>query len=79
MTYRVVHHAYCGMSFAIAEGLSWNQAQARAARRRRWFAKEIGGDVVQLGPRSWELQEPEDCLMVPDDCGTLSISKETRR
>jgi hypothetical protein len=76
MTYRVVHHAYCGMTIPLGEGMSYRQAQARIKRRIAWFKKEIGGPVTYLGPGHYELEEPEDCAMVPDDCGTLAIKKE---
>lgn len=79
MTYRVVHHAYCGMAIPLAEGLSWSEAHARVYRRIAWFKDNIDGPVTWIGPGRWEMGEPETCAMVPDACGLLCIEKEARR
>ena len=75
-SYKVVHHAYCGMSIPLAEGLTWSEARARVKRRVDWFRKTMGGPVRWWGPGDVELEEPEDVAMVPDAYGHTRIHKE---
>jgi hypothetical protein len=42
----------------------------RLLRRRRREAFPI--TVIKKG-RQWEVEEPEDCMMVPDCCGVLIL------
>lgn len=74
--YAVTHQAYCGMTIPIADGLSYQEAQARAVRRVNWFKQKYGGDVVRHGRNQWELCEPETAMMIPDACGTLLVQPE---
>jgi len=48
------------------------EARAIAADRIRYYRQRY--KVTTLEPGSeWEVQEPDDCAMVPDSCGTLAI------
>lgn len=72
-TYDVVHFAYCGMSVPLLEDVDYQSARDRFKRRIQWFKQSIGGDVTLRGRSEAELCEPEQCMMVPDACGTLKI------
>jgi len=78
-SYRVVHHAYCGMPVPLGEGMSYREAQARVRTRIDWFKKTFDAPVTYLGPGRYELEEPEVCCMVPDACGILAIEREKCR
>lgn len=75
-SYSVSHMAYCGMRIPLAEGLSYKEARERVKRRIAWFKEVFGGPVTFISPLRYELEEPEDCMMVPDSCGYLTINKE---
>jgi hypothetical protein len=71
--YTLNHYAYCGMRVPLGEG-DYREMRAKAAsiiRRRR----RQGFPVVQLDRHEWEIQEPEDCFMVPDQCGVMTLRK----
>lgn len=63
--------AYCGMTYEVEhdseKGL--RKAAANFIRKRR----NNGQPVVKLRENVWECQEPENCLMIPDTAGILSI------
>jgi hypothetical protein len=75
MTFSLTHAAYCGMSIPHGEFETRDEARTAAARiiRRR---RRQGFPVTTLdrGER-WEIEEPDDCFMVPDQCGVLSLSE----
>jgi hypothetical protein len=75
-TYRVRFHAYCGMSYDIAEGETLPGARrqlARLLRRRR----ATGHSLTVLMPGvEYEVGEPEDCALVPDTAGTVTLQRE---
>ena len=51
------------------------RADCAAALRR---ARRNGYPVATLEiGREWEIQEPDDCMMVPDECGVLRLSHTT--
>lgn len=72
-------NAYCGMSVVIDEGDrdACRKTAARTIRARR----KAGYKVVTIDRfrdghehlRQWEFLEPEDCAMVPDNCGVLTL------
>jgi hypothetical protein len=78
-TYSVTTQGYCGMSIPHGSDYTYEEARARVKQRIEWFKARIGGAVVKLGRNQWELQEPENCMMVPDACGTLEITKGESR
>lgn len=67
-------HAYCGMttlnesSSDIADLRELAADRIRRARRRR---RPV---VILERGHSWEFLEPEGAAMVPDTCGTLTLS-----
>lgn len=79
-TYQVYTMGYCGMRIPHGDGMSWAQAKERARQRIAYYKRVFGGEVTrQYGSDAsmeWELQEPENCCMVPDACGYLRIKKE---
>jgi hypothetical protein len=72
--YTVTLHAYCGMAQPIGDDyMDHDEARQEAAkllRRRRRQGFPI--TVIKKG-RKWEVEEPEDCMMVPDSCGVLTL------
>ncbi len=76
ISYRVTFSAHCGM-ITIDEGdLSLVDARSMAARVLRRRRKS--GHLITGGPddHSWDVGEPEDCCMVPDTAGILSVSED---
>jgi hypothetical protein len=72
--YTLTLHAYCGMAQPI-RGAGMDEADARQAaarliRRRR--REDFPITVIRKG-RQWEVEEPEDCMMVLDCCGVLIL------
>ncbi len=71
--FRVVLHAYCGMRQTLAECETYADARAEVARILR-AARNDAQPVSTIGRGvMWELEEPDDCAMVPDNAGTLLI------
>lgn len=64
--------AYCGMSYDI-ESDNVRQSAARFIKRRR----KNGQTVVKLRDNVWECQEPENCSMIPDTAGILSLDESS--
>lgn len=70
--YTLTMHGYCGMAIPIAEGNKDDCRQA-AARYIRSLRRQ-GFPVVTLETGTeWESQEPEDCCLVPAECGVLHL------
>lgn len=74
MGYTLVHHAYCGMSIPLEAG-TLEECRERAARRIRWARREEFPVVTLEKGKEWEIEEPDDCLLVPDSCGVLVIAE----
>jgi hypothetical protein len=73
--WRLIHHAYCGMSIPHGEFHHADRDDARAAaarllRRRRRQGYPVS--ILEAG-KSWEIGEPDDCMMVPDESGVLQL------
>ena len=78
--WQVTHQAYCGMSIPLGTFDDLADAKAKFEARIRWFENRIGGDVDRADDGlSAELNEPEDCCMVPDACGTLTIYQSNKQ
>lgn len=74
----VAHHAYCGMTVPHGEYDTLPSARVKIAailRRRRRQGFPIA--VLTRG-REWEVQEPDGALMVPDQCGILTLAVKHR-
>jgi hypothetical protein len=70
--YIVEHYGYCGMqTFREAFG---DRADARdyVAERLARFRRRFTVQTLGRG-ESWEILEPEGCMMVPDSCGTMRL------
>ena len=70
--FRLVNHAYCGMSIPIKEG-DRDDVRSAAARYLRRLRREGFPVAVMTKGQEWEIQEPEDCVMVPDECGMVTL------
>lgn len=74
--YIVQHHAYCGMSGLKHKFDTIEEARSYIAqyllRRRK---QEYPVTTLHRGTE-WEILEPEDCFMVPDACGILTLEQE---
>jgi hypothetical protein len=72
--YTLTLHAYCGMAEPIGDnGMDLDDARQEAARLiRRRRRQDFPITVIEKG-RKWEVEEPEDCFMVPDCCGVLIL------
>ena len=73
MSYHLKFNAHCGMTTIDEEFLSKEEGREKAAgilRRRR----DSGHQVSTINKGSyWECGEPEDCMMVPDTAGMLTL------
>lgn len=72
--YKVVTHAWCGMTIPHDEFEDLDDAQDRLNQRCEWLRKQ-GCDLTFHSPHEIEVHEPEDCMMVPDFCGMLILSE----
>ncbi len=69
--------AYCGMSHNIVTTDERTVARCHAADALR-RAREHGLKPTTLTRGEWwEICEPENCVMVPDECGQLYLRHET--
>lgn len=79
MTIKVQMAAFCGMVYDVATGEEPEEARRRVARfLRRKRNAGYGVSTLERGQR-WEVTEPEDAFMIPDDAGILSIQVESSR
>ena len=76
MTYIVQFHSYCGMEGIPREHDERAEARADVASVIR-ARRRAGYYVVTLDDHRWEVCEPEDSAMVADDCGVLSLTRQT--
>ena len=75
--YLVNFHSYCGMSNRIAT--CEDETEARLEALAIILARRLDGYTVTTLQRGaeWEVLEPDDSIMVPDDCGILHIKHVT--
>ncbi len=71
--WRLIHAAYCGMS--IPQGEFEDRADARSAAAQLIRLRRREGYPVSMLNRGWrwEIEEPENCMLVPDECGVLML------
>lgn len=74
--YRVQMHSYCGLSNLPITFDESGDARDCAASKLRRARRRFRVVTLERG-KQWEIQEPEDCAMVPDACGTLAIHHTT--
>ena len=73
MIFVIQHTGYCGMRTFREEWDDLGEARTSAAESIREFRKEgLRVSVLERG-REWEVLEPDDAAMVPDEAGILSI------
>jgi hypothetical protein len=78
MTYRVTFHTYSGFRSLDETFDSRQEARdfcATMLRRRR----DTGHYCTALDWGEWEAQEPEDCALVPDTAGYLTLDPREAR
>lgn len=75
-TWQVTMYAHCGMKVPIADGLSELDALERVLRYVDRRVKR-GYEATELGPGRFELTEPEDSMLVPDDAGIIAAERDT--
>ena len=70
----VIHRSHCGMEWEEDYGLhSVKDARDAAAAAINQYRKS-GFPVTTLDPgKQWEVLEPVDAAMVPDECGTIAL------
>lgn len=71
--YSLTNHAYCGMSSVPREFEDLADVRKAAAARLRYLRNEGFPIETLTKGQEWEIQEPEDAVMVPDQCGMLVI------
>ena len=77
--FHLVTHSYCGMSLPhlTTEDRAWARAQTAALirkRRRDGFRVILGSRTATY--RSYEVLEPEECHLVPDECCIIALRRE---
>jgi len=78
MEYTLTLHGYCGMPIPIEEGDRETVRQKAAAWLRSLRRDGFPIALLEKG-KEWEVQEPDDCVMVPDCCGILHIRQKPVR
>ncbi len=71
--YQVKHLSYCGMWTIDEKFESKEDARQFVADLLKSRRKEFPVATLTHG-EMWEVQEPEDCVMIPDQCGTIKLS-----
>lgn len=72
INFRVQHASYCGMSDTIADC----DTRAEAEDELHAFAERMrakGYETAEINRSAIEILEPDDCAMVPDECGVVTI------
>lgn len=73
--YRITHTAYCGMTIPRGEYETKADAHTKMRRIAKFYAERYGCPITWRGPQNIEIEEPENCIMVPDFCGTTMMRK----
>lgn len=77
-TWNVQHFGYSGMSGVRHTFTEEGDARAKAARLIA-ARRAAGYKVIVLDRQSrWEVLEPADAVLVPDECGTINLWSEVR-
>lgn len=70
--YRVKHVGYCGMVTVDEYYDDESDAREFVAELLQWYRKKFKVSKIDAG--KYEIEEPENSNMVPDQCGTLSLT-----
>lgn len=76
--YRAVFHAHCGITWDLDDDddrTTVRNSVAAYLREKRREGRTV--NVLEPGER-WEIEEPDDCIMIPDDAGTLVLRHTVR-
>ncbi len=74
--YKVNFNSYCGMSDYPAHFDTQEEARSYIAERIVRIRKRFKMTTLKRGTQ-WEVLEPENAVMVPDACGTMSLEHIT--
>ncbi|MCP4490023.1 MAG: hypothetical protein GY820_22285 [Gammaproteobacteria bacterium] len=71
--WRLTHAAYCGMVNVLETDIELAPIRSAAAHAIR-DARQRGFEVaVREAGAHWEILEPDDSVLVPDECGEISL------
>lgn len=74
--YSVKHVSYCGMVDVPACFETAPEARGYIAARIRRYRRYFPVTTLETGA-AWEIQEPVDCVAVPDACGCIRLTHVT--
>lgn len=66
------HFSYCGMAGIPRRYSDRYDARREAADMLRRYRRRFKVQTLKRG-QEWEVLEPENAVMVPDACGTISL------
>jgi hypothetical protein len=75
-TYKLTHYAACGMPIPLIDkydNAELEEARQGVARRLRYLRREGYPISVLEKGREWEISDPDDSIMVSDNCGILCL------
>lgn len=73
VVFDVTFYPYCGGGYFIEQDCTKSEARAIAARRLNLLRSDSYPTTTLISGCKWEIEEPEDCFFVPDECGILEI------
>jgi polysaccharide deacetylase 2 family uncharacterized protein YibQ len=76
--YDIKFYAYCGMSYEIANNLTADEVKKKL-REMFASARKSGSIVSHIRKNTWEIETPEDAVMVADDEGIVKVIKVVKR
>lgn len=63
------------MTSRLSSGQTYSEALSRLAARARYFRKKKF-PVTWDGRNQIIIEEPEDCILIPDSCGVSAIVRD---
>ena len=66
---------HSSFGYTIGEGLCKSEAREIVAKRLKSYRNQDYPVITLTSGYEWEICEPEDCFLVPDDCGILTIQE----
>lgn len=76
--YDIKFHAYCGMSYEIANDLTIDEVKEKL-REMFASARKSGSMISHIGKNTWEIETPENAVMVSDNEGIVKVIKVNKR
>jgi hypothetical protein len=71
--FHLTMHGHCGMDIPLVEHGTLADCREEAARYLSGLKADGYPIMVKEAGSTWEVSEPDDCVMIPDDCGLLAI------